>query len=203
MSGTSSDRRKAGYLSGLALAAALAMGAVAPSTAIAAATCPEAKVADSAGAAFLAAAKTASPSAFAAALRSYTNMAQITNFALGKYKSQVDPDMQDELVSATSTYVANTLADFALKFRAAGIKAVECSGGTVVSRMEFLGGRPAKRVQWRVSGGKVLDVNIQNVWLAQLLRDNFAGIIQRGGGINALYAQLGTGQSATADAGVK
>jgi len=204
MAENSGRGRAVRLIAGLAMVAGLGLTTLAPNTVLAAPSCSEAKVADAAGLAFLNAAKSASPAAFASALRSYTNMNQITNFALGKYRSQVDPDRQSELVNLTSSYVATTLADFALKFRAADIKAIECGGGMVVSRMEFLGGKPAKRVQWRISGGKVNDVNIQNVWLAQLLRDNFAGVISRGGGrIDALYAHLGAGKGSTADVGSK
>jgi ABC-type transporter MlaC component len=193
-------------LASVGLATALGLGgAVSSAPALAAANCPEASVADAAGAAFLNAGKSASAAAFANALRSHTDMNRITLFALGKYRSQLPPARQGQLVSLTSAYVASTLADFALKFRGSGIKAIECQGGTVVSRMEFLGGKPAKRVVFKIAGGKVQDVNIQNVWLAQLLRDNFSGVIQKGGGnINALFAHLGVGSvSNVADVGRK
>ncbi|MGE0213046.1 MAG: ABC transporter substrate-binding protein [Parvibaculaceae bacterium] len=194
MSKNSSVHRRLALAAALALSVMVAPGPWAPQPARAAATCPEAQTADAAGAAFLNAGKSASASAFASALRAHTDMNQITMFALGKYRSQLDSGRQAELVNLTSSYVATTLADFALKFRGSAIKAIECRGGTVVSRMEFLG-KPAKRVQWRISGGKVTDVNIQNVWLAQLLRDNFNTIITQGGGkVDALYAKLGGGR---------
>lgn len=194
MSKKSSVHRRLGLAAALGLSLVVAPGVFTPGSARAAASCPEAQTADAAGAAFLNAGKSASASAFASALRTYTDMNQITLFALGKYRSQLDPSRQAELVNLTSGYVATTLADFALKFRGSAINAIECNGSTVVSRMEFLG-KPAKRVQWRFAGGKVADVNIQNVWLAQLLRDNFNTIISQGGGkIDALYAKLGGGK---------
>lgn len=154
--------------------------------------CAGASVANKAGAAFLSAARDASPQAFASALANYTDMDQITEFALGKYRTQVPPNRRRELVDLTARYVSTTLADFALKFRGIGIRAIECRSGQVVSRLEFGGGRSAKRVIWRIDGGKVTDVNVQDVWLGQLLRDNYTGIIRRGGGnINALFAHLG------------
>lgn len=201
MSKNSPVYRRLAVPAALALSLIALSGMSAPGTALAAATCPEAKTADAAGAAFLSAGKSASASAFASALRTYTDMNQITLFALGKYRSQLDPSRQAELVRLTSGYVATTLADFALKFRGSAISAIECRGGVVISRMEFLG-KPAKRVQWRFSGGKVADVNIQNVWLAQLLRDNFNTIITQGGGkIDALYAKLGGRSSGKVEVG--
>lgn len=155
------------------------------------AACQEASVADSAGAAFLSAARDASPQAFASALADYTDMDQITRFALGKYRSQLQPERQAELVDLTARYVSTTLADFARKFKGSNIRAIECRSGQVISRLEFLGGRSAKRIVWRISDDKVTDVNVQNMWLGQLLRDNYTSIIRKGGGsIDALFTHL-------------
>jgi len=176
----------------LAFLCALAMVAGATLSAPArAASCPAADVALKAGEAFLEAAHTQRASDFAAALASYTDMDQIALFALGKYRSSLPAARKAEFVSLTSHYVANTLADFALKFRATAIKLIDCHGGQVATRLEF-GARPAKRATWRISGDKVIDVNVQNVWLAQLLRDNYVGILNRSGGdIAILLSNIG------------
>lgn len=157
---------------------AVCLGASAPASAR---TCAEMKVAMQAGRAFLKAAHTQRPSDFAAALNDYADMKRISLFALGKYRRKLPADKRDEFVRLTSRYVANTLADFARKFRATAIRPIECNGNKVATRLEF-GARPAKRATWRIAGGKVIDVNVQYVWLAQLLRDNFVGILQRSGG---------------------
>lgn len=153
--------------------------------------CEGAQLVDAAGAAFLEAARQGSVSAFAKALDTYADMDKITLFALGRYQSQLHPSRRAELTSLTSRYVSSTLADFAAKFKGTGIKAIECRSGEVISRFER-GARPAKRVVWRISGNKVTDVHVQSVWLGQLLRDNFASVIQKGGGsIEALFHHLG------------
>jgi hypothetical protein len=95
-----------------------------------------------------------------------------------------------EITRLTARYVATTLADFASKFRGTAIEAIECRPGEVISR--FQRGSRAERITWRVSNNKVTDVHVQNVWLGQVLRDNYAGVIQRGGGsIDALFFHLG------------
>lgn len=153
--------------------------------------CEGAEVADRAGAAFLGAAQQGSARAFASALAAHADMDKITLFALGRYQSQLHPSRRAELTGLTSRYVSTTLADFAGKFKGTGIKAIECRSGEVISRFER-GAKPAKRVVWRISGNKVTDVHVQNVWLGQLLRDNFASVIQKGGGsIEALFNHLG------------
>lgn len=152
--------------------------------------CEGAQVANAAGAAFLAAAKKGSAKDFAQALDSYADMDKITIFALGRYRNQLEPGRRAELMTLTSRYVSTTLADFAKKFRGSAINAIRCRPGEVISR--FSRGARAERVTWRLSGDKITDVHVQNVWLGQLLRDNFATIIKRGGGsIDALFQHLG------------
>jgi phospholipid transport system substrate-binding protein len=175
-------RRALAVAGGLMLAVWFGFGGATP-----AAACQEAEIANRAGAAFLNAARDGSASAFASALASHTDMDQITAFALGRYRSQLSPERRAELTTLTARYISTTLADFALKFRGSGIHAIECRPGEVVSRFER-GARSAQRITWRVTGNKVVDVNVQNVWLGQLLRDNYASVIQRGGGsIDALF----------------
>ena len=175
------------FAGGLMLAVWLGIGG----TTTQAKTCEGSQIADSAGAAFLSAAKQGSASAFSSALATYANMDQIAMFALGKYRSQLPPNRRSELASLTSRYVASTLAGYAAKFRGTSINAIECRRGEVLSRFSR-GSRGNERVTWKISGNKVTDVHVQNVWLGQLLRNNYATVIQKGGGsIDALFNHLG------------
>jgi len=154
-------------------------------------SCAEMTVAMKAGKAFLRAARTKRPSDFAAALSNYADMRRISLFALGRYRRNLPANQVDNFVRLTSRYVANTLADFARKFRATAIKPIDCRGNKIATRLEF-GARPAKRATWRIAGGKVVDINVQNVWLAQLLRDNFVGILKKSGGdMGVLFSHIG------------
>jgi len=156
-----------------------------------AASCPEAAMVMRAGNAFLAAARTERASDFAKALETYTDMKHISLFALGKYRSALPPGRLNEFVDLSSWYVANTLANFARKFRALSIKFIECRGDKVSIRLEYGGSRAAKRAVFRVQGGKIVDVYIQNIWLALLLRDNYLSILNKNNGnIDALFAAL-------------
>ena len=179
-------RRAGAVVGGMMLAVWLGIGSATQVQA-----CEGAQVANAAGAAFLDAAKQGSPAAFSRALSAYADMDQITMFALGRYQSQLDPSRRAELTSLTSNYVSTTLADFAKKFRGTGIEAIRCRPGEVISRFSR-GAQGAERITWRLNGNRISDVHVQNVWLGQLLRDNFAAIIQRGGGsIEALFQHLG------------
>ncbi len=157
-----------------------------------AAQCPEAAVAQRAAEALMAASRSGSPSAFASALRSYADMNAITTFALGKNRSLVPAGKRGDLVAATTSYISRTFNDYRLKFRAESITIKGCgSGGLVQTNMYFLGGKGNQPVDWRVKGSKVVDVNVQNVWLGQLLRTNFQDILDRNdGSANALLREL-------------
>jgi ABC-type transporter MlaC component len=118
-------------------------------------------------------------------------MAGIATFALGKYQSKLPASRRGEYVSLTTDYIARTLNDFRLKFRAESIKITNCRGDTIESLLYFLGGKGNQKALWRIKGNRVADVNVQNVWLAQLLKTDFVGVIDKGGGdIDALFAYL-------------
>lgn len=179
-------RRAGAIVGGMLLAVWLGIGSATQVQA-----CEGAQVANAAGAAFLAAAEQGSAAAFSKALATYADMDQITIFALGRYQSQLQPNRRAELTNLTSHYVSTTLADFAKKFRGTGIEAIRCRPGEVISRFSR-GAQGAERITWRLNGNKITDVHVQNVWLGQLLRDNFASVIKRGGGsIDELFLHLG------------
>ncbi|HHI81569.1 MAG TPA: ABC transporter substrate-binding protein [Rhizobiales bacterium] len=162
-----------------AMIAAILAVFTAAGPAMAAARCPNAAVANKAGKAFLAAAKKKSAPMFAKALEKYADMEKISKFALGKHRRRYSDAQLRELVALSGNYISVTLADFARKFKGSAIFAIECRrDGIVKSRLEFLS-RSAKAVLWRFNGSKITDVYIQNVWLAQLLRDNYASIIRK------------------------
>jgi ABC-type transporter MlaC component len=174
----------------LILAAGLLLAPAAPVAQ--AAACAEAAVAERAAEALMSAARSGSPNAFASALRNHADMNAITTFALGKNRSKVPSGKRGELVSATTSYIARTFNDYRLKFRAESITIKGCgSGGLVDSNMFFLGGKGNQPVEWRIKGGKVVDVNVQNVWLGQLLRTNYQDILDRNNGsVDALLREL-------------
>ncbi len=198
------SRRLAKRLIAPAAAAALMLIVAVPPTTVQAAPCAAGSVAERAGTAFVRAARSRSASAFAGALRSHVDMRAISMFALGKHRKKLPKSAEGEYVKLTSRYVAKTLANFSKKFRAESVKAVRCRGATVETKLNQLGGRPPQKVLFRIKGGKVRDVNVQNIWLGQLLRSNFSSVIKKGGGrISALFRLLGAGKSFAAKLDVK
>lgn len=168
-------------------------------TTVEAATCAAGKTAERAGNAFVKAARSKSSSAFAKALRSHADMRSISLFALGKHRKKLPKSSEREYVKLTSKYVASTLASFSKKFRASSVETVRCRGKTVETKLNQLGGRPPQKVLFRIRGSKVSDVNVQNVWLGQVLRSNFSSVMKKGGNkISVLFAHLGAKPGAVA-----
>ncbi len=161
------------------------------SVAAGAARCPEAEIVKQAGAALMAAAHAGSPSRFAGALRTYANMDAITMFALGKYRSKLPSSKRRQLVSLTTSFISRTFNDYRLKFKARSMEVRDCRRGRVTTMFKFLGVQGKQPVIWRLKRGRIVDVNLQNVWLAQLLRTEFYRVMAESqGDIDALFRHL-------------
>ena len=104
-----------------------------------------------------------SPSRFRSILMRYSAYQGVAMFALGRYRSQLPPGQRDRYVTLATNYVASTFARNAKSFA----------------------------VDWRVQKGKIIDVNIQGVWLTLQLRDQFTGVLGRSNGdFDALFRFL-------------
>lgn len=148
-----------------------------------------------AGTAFIKAAKSRSSAAFARALRSYTDLRRISLYALGKHRKSLPRGQRNRFVRLTGAYLARKLAGYSGRFQATSLQIVRCRGAVVETRLLQSGGRPARKVSWRIARGRVADVKVQNIWLAQLLRSNYASIIRKGDGdIGVLLAVLAGGR---------
>ncbi len=91
--------------------------------------------------------------------------------------------------------MAKTLAEYGKKFRAIEVEVGRCAGAKVNSRLIRSSGR-AQPIIWKVkkhgSKYKIVDIQVQNVWVAPLMRTTFSDVIKKGGGsISALYEYLG------------
>ncbi len=153
--------------------------------------CAGSKIAESAGSAMIKAAQAGSASGFSGALNKYADMNAIALFALGKHRKELPAARRAEFVSLTTSFVSRRFNDYRLKFRADRIVPMTCNGNTVRTQLIFLGNKGPQVVLWRMSGGKIADVNVQGVWLGQLLRTNFDKVLSGNpDGITALFAHL-------------
>lgn len=142
-----------------------------PDRAALAGRCPEAAIALRAGNALITAAKAGSPSRFAHAFKRYADMPRIARFGLGRHRRALPRNRYAAFTQSVTILISRTFNDYRLKFRAHTIEFVDCRGSKVYTRMFFLGGRGHQPVIWRFRGNRIIDVNVQSLWLGQLLRD--------------------------------
>ena len=169
-------------LLGLVLALSMTAGTV---------RCPEVEIVKQAGTALMAAARAGSSSQFARALRTHADMDTITMFALGKHRNKLPSSKRRQLVSLTTSFISRTFNDYRLKFKAKSMEVEDCRRGTVRTMFKFLGVQGKQPVIWRLEGTRIVDVNVQNIWLAQLLRSEFYRVMaESSGDIDALFSHL-------------
>ncbi len=149
----------------------------------------------------LSAAKSGSTGSFRSLINSYADVNAIGNFALGRYRKLVPASDKAAYQKSMANFMAKTMAQYSKKFRAIGVEVGRCSSSKVTSKLVRNSGR-AQPVVWKVrkAGGsyKVVDLQVQNVWLGPLMRTTFSNVIKKGGGnINALYAYLGVPRRTT------
>jgi ABC-type transporter MlaC component len=131
-----------------------------------------------------------SPSRFRSILMRYSAYQGVAMFALGRYRSQLPPGQRDRYVTLATNYVASTFARNAKSFAGERFVPTGAQGGTVRGKILFANGQAAN-VDWRVQKGKIIDVNIQGVWLTLQLRDQFTGVLGRSNGdFDALFRFL-------------
>jgi phospholipid transport system substrate-binding protein len=155
-----------------------------------AANCPAADAVMNAGNAFMDAAHSGSPGAFSSALGRYTDVRGAALFALGQYRRDLPRGRQREYFSGAQSFMARFLLEYSRPFRSSRDFMIDnCRGNLVETSFE---GR--SRMVWRVSGGRISDVQVSGVWLALQLRSKFTGIIRRNNGdIGALMDYLARG----------
>ena len=154
-------------------------------------TCPQGAIAVKAGKALIAAANAGSASQFASALKRYANMRQIAMFSLGRHRKSLPQGRTNAFVQAVTLMISRTFNDYRRKFKAVSIDFVDCRGQKVHTRMYFLGGKGFQPVIWRFSANRITDVNVQSIWLGQLLRDYInAQMKKHAGDIEAVIREM-------------
>jgi ABC-type transporter MlaC component len=139
-----------------------------------------------AGKAFTAASRSGSATAFLNAASRYADVRGIATSALGPHRNKLSKAQAAEYYRLAPAFMGKFMARYASRFNAAGMKVTTCSGSTITATTN--GGR---KIIFRISGGRVRDVNVGSVWLAGQMRSTFVGVINRNGGdVGALLDYL-------------
>lgn len=129
------------------------------------------------------------------------DMPTIARFALGRYWRTATPAQQQEYLNLYQKMVIDVYTNRFSRYSGQTFKVtgnrVDDSGDVVVSSVVEGSGSPVQ-VGWRVraKGGsyRIIDVMVEGVSMAVTQRNDFAGVIQQGGGtIDALIAYLKKG----------
>jgi ABC-type transporter MlaC component len=174
----------------LFVAAAAVMLAAIPARA--APKCQAAAYVQGAGEAYDRAARSGSATVFANAVARYTNLTEMSFFALGRYRKDLPKAREAEYLALTRRFIGGFMVQYGKGFRASDLTITECktSGGLVVVTAQLsTGGKVIFRLS-KGGGYSIRDMNIKGVWLAQQLRSTFVGTITRTGSIDGLFAYL-------------
>lgn len=148
----------------------------------------------SAGEAYDRAASSGSPAAFASAADRFSDLRQLSLFALGQYRKDLPKSREAEYLRLTRNFIGETLKKHGSGLKGGDLAILECSasgGGLLVTARSAAGKKIVFRLSKSGGGFIVRDVNMQGIWLAQQMRSRFTGTISRKG-IDGLFAYLGS-----------
>ncbi len=137
---------------------------------------------------------------FSKAVDDLADVPRITNFVLGKYARTISPAQRTQFASVFRTYAEGVYQGRLGDYHGENLKvtgSVVRKPGDVIVNTVVVGGQVDKPlpVSWRVLGAngswKVVDVQVQGVWLAITQQQDFVSTIDNAGGdIGVLIAQL-------------
>lgn len=124
---------------------------------------------------------------------------KIGRFVLGRYWNQATAEQQKEYINVFGQYVVALYAgQFSSysgeKFKVTGGRPLDGGRATVGSQIIRPNGGPPIGIDWTLEqeGGsyKIIDVSAENISLTLTKRQEFASVIEQGGGIQALINLL-------------
>ena len=132
---------------------------------------------------------------FAGLLTRYINIPGIANFALGTARSNLPPGDKAMFYELVANYAAALFVWYVKDFQGSDLKITNASAQgtfTIVDSKIVGSGQP---LLWRVGGGdgamKIIDINVQGVWLTIAMKDLFTRTLNASGGdFKPLYMRL-------------
>ena len=152
-----------------------------------AASCAGEGVVKAAAASFVAAKRVGTADAFANAVAKHADITALALAALGQYRKELPAARQGEYIAKTKAYIGRFLLRNANRIAQPNLKVDSCAGDLVKTTAG------SAKLVWRVSGGRIRDVQASGIWLANQMRAKFVAEIRRGGHdkIDALFNYLG------------
>ena len=155
-------------------------------------TCDGAMFVVTAGNAIEGAVRSGSPSEVSATAEQFLDLPSISFAALGRYRKQLPKSKEAEYIALTRNFLARFVIDHASRFHIAEITIVNCSelpSGVTVNAKLANGQKAVARLLKTDSLYRIVDINLESIWLVQQMRSAFVGTIRRDG-IDALFKFL-------------
>jgi ABC-type transporter MlaC component len=171
----------------LALLSFVLLTSLSSATTSFAASCPAEGFIKQAGADFMRAAKSGSPTNFANATARYADMRSIAMFALGSHRKDLPKNREAEYVALTKKFIGNFIVSYGKELRGDSIAITNCSASLVSTKLST-----GQALTFRLRGThQIDDVNVSGIWLIQAMRTKFANVINHNGGdVTALLKWL-------------
>jgi phospholipid transport system substrate-binding protein len=135
---------------------------------------------------------TSRKSAFSQLFTEGFDVPKIGRFVLGRYWQQATPEQQKEYITVFGQYVvalySGQFSNYSgEQFKVLGSQPGEQSRAVVTSQIVRPNGGPPIHIDWTVerdgdAGYKIIDVSAENVSLTLTKRQEFASVIEKGGG---------------------
>ena len=123
---------------------------------------------------FMRAARTGSRAALRRTLLRHVDMRGVMNFALGRSIRRLKGAQRSQYYRRANAYAVRRLAQLAKHIHGNRVEVVRCKGNRVVTRLL----PQREKVIWKLRGGRVIDVNVRGVWVAQMLRGQFRRMLR-------------------------
>lgn len=158
-------------------------------------SCPAEAYVQSAGAAFMSAARRGTPSAFSSAASRYADLRGLALFALGNYRKDLPKSREAEFVSNAQNFMGGFMAEYGSHFSGNSMSITSCNesaGGLTVGTKLSTGQTLTFRLRKAGGSYRVQDVSVSSIWLAQTMRNKFTRVIRENNGdVGALISYLG------------
>ena len=123
---------------------------------------------------FMRAGRAGSRAALRRALRRHVDMRRVMNFALGRSIRRLKGGQRAEYYQRANAYAVRKLMQLAKHIHGERVEVIRCRANRVVTRLLPQG----EKVVWKLRGGRIVDVNVRGVWVAQLLRSQFRQLLR-------------------------
>ena len=123
---------------------------------------------------FMRAGRGGSRAALRRVLNRHVDMRSVMNFALGRSIRKLKGAQRTQYYRRANAYAVRKLAQLAGYVHGRRVEVLRCNAGRVVTKLLPQG----EKVIWKLRGGRIVDVNVRGVWVAQMLRSQFRRILR-------------------------